>query len=287
MTYAPQPLKDLGAYIVSHGCVNLGVVGDAPHARGGVSYHLGLDQLTPTAYSRQHPRDVAGLSHAASAIDIGKVDGTLRNLQSLSNWLVRRCQARDILTLDIREVIYSPDGKVVRHWDAPTQTIYPGGTGSGHGDDSHLTHTHISYFRDSEDRDKVELFRAYFEEEDLDAKVDIPVGRVNVAAGGTVYGDPDKQTVLIPVWAGAQNVQAYSQRPATTTVGALTAIRIDPPNLGTENITIGWIGSDKVTLPAPPVADCTAAVAAANLAGQRKEWDRQNLNAKVALAPKP
>lgn len=284
MTFAPQSLKDLGAYIVSQGCVNLGVVGDTAHTAKGVSYHLGADQLTATAYSRIHPRDKAGLSNAASAIDIGKVKGTLKNLQTLSNWLQGQLAARAIDTLDIRELIYSPDGLKVMHWDSPTQTLYTGGTGTGHGDNSHLTHTHVSFFRDSEARPKTSLFARYFEGEDLDAKVDIPVGRVNVAAGGTVYADPEKSAVLIPVWSGAQNVQAYSQRAGTP---GLTAIRIDLIGSGGDDLRIGWVGTDKVSLPAPPVTDCAPQVAAANLAGQRAEWDRQNLNAKVALAPKP
>jgi hypothetical protein len=167
MTFAPPTLVTLGKYLVSQGAVNLGIVGDAAHVGTGTSYHLGKSALSPTAYSRQLPRDKAGLSEAASAIDIGKVGGSLKGLQALSSWLASQCQRRAIDTLDIREVIYSPDGSKVYRWDEPSQTVYPGGTGTGQGDDSHLYHTHVSWYRDAEFRDHTQVFRRYFEEEDV------------------------------------------------------------------------------------------------------------------------
>ena len=56
---------------------------------------------------------------------------------------------------DLREIIYSPDGKVVRRWDRLGKR--------SSGDDSHLWHTHFSFFRDSTkaDRDQTPLFRRY------------------------------------------------------------------------------------------------------------------------------
>jgi hypothetical protein len=169
VTFAPPSLVTLGKYLVSQGAVNLGVVGDTAHQQKGVSYHLGADQLLAGAYSAKLPRDVAGLTNAASAIDIGKVAGALAGLQDLSNWLVTECSNRAIDTLDIREVIYSPNGSKVERWDATTNTVYPGGTGTGQGDDSHLWHTHVSYFRDSEARDKTGPFRRYWEDEVITA----------------------------------------------------------------------------------------------------------------------
>lgn len=168
MTFAPAPLIALGKYLVSQGCVNLGVVGDTAHQQTGTSYHLGQSQLKPGAYSATGPRDREPyLTEAASAIDIGKVGGGYPGLRALSSWLASQCQRRAIDTLDIREVIYSPDGVKVFRWDEPTQTVYPGGTGTGQGDDSHLTHTHVSYFRDSETRDKLAVFRRYFEGDEV------------------------------------------------------------------------------------------------------------------------
>ena len=160
MTYAPAPLRVLGAFLVTHGAVNLGIVGDTSHAAKGTSYHLGADKLAPGAYSATLPRDRAGLSNAASAIDIGRIGGTLAGLRKLSAWLVAECQRG--ACPDIREVIWSPDGKVVRRWESLDNQVH---SGPGQGDDSHLTHTHVSFYRDSEARDKIALFRGYFEGE--------------------------------------------------------------------------------------------------------------------------
>ena len=55
----------------------------------------------------------------------------------------------------------------VKRWDNEASVLYAGGAGTGQGDDSHRTHTHISFFRDSETRDKVGIVRPYFEGEDM------------------------------------------------------------------------------------------------------------------------
>ena len=170
MTFAPPTLITLGKYLVSQGAVNLGIIGDTAHQTTGTSYHLGKSQLSATAYSRQLVRDKAGLSEAASAIDIGKVGGSYKSLQALSMWLVRECTNRAIDTLDIREVIYSPDGVRVFRWDATNPVgVALGGTGTGQGDDSHRQHSHISWFRDAEFRDHTALFRRYWEDEVITA----------------------------------------------------------------------------------------------------------------------
>src|SRR3990167_6928475 len=116
MTFAPPTLITLGKYLGSQGAVNLGIIGDTAHQTAGTSYHLGQSQLKVGAYSTTSPRDrEPALTEAASAIDIGKVGGTLAGLQKLSNWLAKECASSAVDTLDIREVIWSPDGaKVVR-----------------------------------------------------------------------------------------------------------------------------------------------------------------------------
>lgn len=165
MTTSPQSLRDLGSYWTRHGGVNLGVIGDKGHTIG---YHLGRDRIFGPGgagaddYSVMLLRDKQGLSLAASAIDLGKLDGTLKGLQDFSRWLVRRCQSHAEGSRDIREIIYSPDGVKVQRWSGVDNTIH---TGPGNGDLSHRTHTHISYYRDSEFRDKRPLFRPYFETE--------------------------------------------------------------------------------------------------------------------------
>ncbi|HSV93276.1 MAG TPA: hypothetical protein VLH81_09370 [Desulfobacterales bacterium] len=174
MTANPRTLRDLGAYWASQGGLNLGVVGSLrTHCRG---YHLGRDRIYgPVAcrpggvarpglgdadYSVRTARDRAGLSNAASAIDLGRLDGSLEQLRAFSRWLVGRCRANRPGTSDIREVIYSPDGRSVLRWDrerGPSSAPR-----SGEADDSHLTHTHISFYRDSEGRDKRPLLAPYF-----------------------------------------------------------------------------------------------------------------------------
>jgi hypothetical protein len=162
MTFAPQTLLELAAYWKREGGVFLGIVGDTAHQDKGVSYHLGKDQLIPGAYSAQTFRDRRGLTNAASAIDLGKLDGSYVQLRAFSDWLARRCVKGDAGTLDVREVIYSPDGKRVLGFKDGIDFLIP-----DYGDASHLTHTHISFYRDSEFRAKVPLFKPYFEEADV------------------------------------------------------------------------------------------------------------------------
>lgn len=162
MTYAPQPLLDARAYLAQRTglpWVSLGIVGSAGHHAAGTSYHIGWSDLETWAYSRQHPRDTKLRTEAASALDIGQwsVDG----LVALTAYLVREARAGRLP--DVREIIGpAADGRAYR-WAAedgwtPRQRA--------HGD-SHETHTHLSYYRDSEHRSKVEPFRVFFEEDEM------------------------------------------------------------------------------------------------------------------------
>ncbi len=160
MTTAPPTLVALGRYWVSQGGTNLGVVGDVAHQRKGTSYHLGADQLAPGAYSATTARDVAGLTNAASAIDLGRLDGSLEDLRTFSRWLVAEGQRNAPGTVDIREIIYSPDGKTVLRWDR--ERGYGSLPRTGEADASHLTHTHVSYYRDSRTRPKIATWAGYF-----------------------------------------------------------------------------------------------------------------------------
>jgi hypothetical protein len=159
MTFNPPTLKALGAYWVAQGGVNLGVVGDTAHMEKGTSYHLGKDDLLAGAYSVQTARDKAGLSNAASAIDLGRLDGKLHSLWKFSRWFAQRCFDEDPAYRDVREIIFwSTVRKRVIGWSdlAPGQWI------NDYGDLTHKTHTHISFYRDSEFRDKRPMFRPYF-----------------------------------------------------------------------------------------------------------------------------
>lgn len=170
MTFAPPTLLALAAYWTSNGGVNLGIIGNQKHCAG---YHLGRDRifgncacrpdgtcepgLGANDYSVQSSRDKA--TDAASAIDLGKLNGSFQELYAFSRWLVKQCQAKAPGAKDVREIIYSPDGVKVQRYSGIDGQIH---TGPGNGDGSHTTHTHISYFRDSEDRTKLVLFAPYF-----------------------------------------------------------------------------------------------------------------------------
>ena len=162
MTFAPLTIIAAMKVMTYHGYANGGIVGDAAHAATGVSYHLGKSQLTATAYSRVTPRDKAGLTEAASAFDISRGSFPASGLQAWSRWLVTQVVAQAPGTRDIREVIYSPDGKTVRRYDNYQRKSFLGGDGTGQGDNSHLWHTHVSWYRDSEFRDKTALLETYF-----------------------------------------------------------------------------------------------------------------------------
>lgn len=143
----------------------VGIVGGPSHILTGTSYHLGKDQLkmSKNPYSARTARDKAGLANPAtanfaSALD---VDDDLDELRELSDWLVAECRKPNPHpdTLDIREIIYSPDGINVWTWDREKgQTSAP----EKRGDSSHRKHTHVSWYRDAGLRDKAGIFRRFF-----------------------------------------------------------------------------------------------------------------------------
>ncbi|MDG4792708.1 peptidoglycan-binding protein [Micromonospora sp. WMMD1082] len=159
MTAAPQNLRTVRTLLLDalqpYGLhpLSVGIVGDAAH-RGG--YHCGSDRVVTNDYSvHESARDKAGLTINASALDIGQFFRNGHNLRTFSVWLVAECAKGAPDTLDIREVIYSPDGATVKRWDRLGRR--------SSGDKSHLTHTHISFFRDATKagRDLSPLFRRY------------------------------------------------------------------------------------------------------------------------------
>jgi hypothetical protein len=138
----------------------VGIVGDPAH-RGG--YHCGRDRVDLDDYSvRESSRDRAGLDDHAAALDIGefevRVAGKVHNLRSFSIWAVAQCKANTPDSRDIREIIYTTDGKTVRRWDRLGKRTT--------GDSSHLWHTHFSFFRDAikAGRDQRPLFIRYLTE---------------------------------------------------------------------------------------------------------------------------
>lgn len=192
MTYAPASLLALRSFLAPRtglSAVALGIVGDTAHAAKGTSYHLGADKLSPTAYSIRTARDKAGLTNAASAIDIGSFSVKGYSLRNLSRWLVGQAQRDAPGTSDMREIIYSPDGKTVLRWDR--ERGYASAPRQGEADNSHLTHTHVSWYRDAEKRDHVVAFRPYFDQEDIVKVYSVPGSFSGSWPAGTpVYPGP-------------------------------------------------------------------------------------------------
>ncbi|MEU8285977.1 hypothetical protein AB0C01_16755 [Micromonospora sp. NPDC048905] len=167
MTRAPANLLALRSLLLTHldnapGPDDLdpdevGIVGDPAH-RGG--YHCGSDRVVTNDYSVvESPRDRAGLTLDAAALDVGQFEvrsgGRTHTMASFSLWCVAQCVANAADTRDIREIIYSPDGSTVKRWDRLGLR--------NTGDSSHRWHTHFSFFRDAikAGRDQRPLFRRY------------------------------------------------------------------------------------------------------------------------------
>jgi hypothetical protein len=259
MTFAPPTLRRLGNYWTDQGGVNLGIVGDAYHTAG---YHLGKDRIyAPSGlggadYSVQLERDKNGLSDAAAAIDLGRLRGSLEQLYTFSAWLVEQCQAKAPGTRDVREVIYSPDGSKVQRYSGVDGQIH---TGPGNGDAGHLGHTHISYYRDSESRDKVGVFEPYFED-DMAAQqaritahvtklIDIPKGADLLDLDGvTKVGDNafDRLMIRSPYGRGSEdrNGERWARREF--------AIDLDGSGPDTARTVLVWIPVSSVHDEIPP-----------------------------------
>lgn len=165
MTYAPASLLDWRRVFTRRyphiPATQFGIVGGPSHVAAGTSYHLGLDQLKMSRdpYSARTRRDRNGLTNAASAGDI--TDGIGPSLlRELSQWIVAECRRGAADSLDIREVIFSPDGNAVLTWDRERGV---GSFAMPRGDASHRRHTHVSWYRDSEFKDRASLFERFFQ----------------------------------------------------------------------------------------------------------------------------
>jgi hypothetical protein len=215
MTRAPANLLAVRTLLLAHLNVDpgrsreddlepaeVGIVGDPAH-RGG--YHCGSDRVVTNDYSVvESTRDRSGLTLDASALDVGwfsvRSGGGTHNLRSFSVWCVQQCTAGTAGTKDIREIIYSPDGRSVKRWDRLGRRTT--------GDSSHLWHTHFSFFRDSTKagRDQTPLFRRYLTtiglidpsppEDDMSEKAENEIYQVYLGLfrGGSSMGrsvDPD------------------------------------------------------------------------------------------------
>lgn len=131
----------------------VGIVGGSGHV-GTDTYHCGAPELpTWATYSRTESRRDNRVEAYAAALDIGHFANGKANLRHFSIWLVEQCKKGVSWTQNIREVIYSPDGYRVVRWDRLGVR--------NTGDESHLWHTHISFFRDSRCGGALAMVRAY------------------------------------------------------------------------------------------------------------------------------
>lgn len=320
MTFAPPTLKALAAYWVAQGGVNLGIVGDTAHITKGTSYHLGKDDLLAGAYSVQLARDKAGLSLAASAIDLGKLDGTLKELRLFSEWLVGQAKAGK--TKDIREIIYcTADGQYINRWDGPTNRVIvsmkktsAGWTvvNAGNGDATHASHTHISYYRDSEFREKVSVFQPYFEAEMAGLQVNLNVthdpnpydalGTAKLPTSVSVRRVQDDARIPLPTGTDLGVVQLGTLNGSSVVVfnhdsgrgaelhltgkGQVTFAPLPPPSGGAPSAETCKPYTDPLNA---QIAQLEQQVTTAKLDGAREEWERQEAGATVdvKLLPKP
>jgi hypothetical protein len=242
MTYAPQTYKDARAYLIEQldmhpGRVvhddldpaEVGIVGSEAHKRKGVSYHLGKSDLKMwlDPYSVRLARDRKGLTDGAAALDIGEFrkrlpSGIVVTHRTLGDWLLKQCHAGARDAAWIREVIWSPDGKTVLRYDRERgQRSAPR---PGEADDSHLTHDHLSGYRDQEHTPKKPLFERFMREMGDD---DMPsVGEI----WGAKVGKGDRReavsVALVRAANGAQDAAAGTDAILKLLAGETDAERI-------------------------------------------------------------
>lgn len=202
VTFAPQSLLDARKVFTDRypgiPITSFGITGDRDHVIQGTGYHLGRDQLKMSRdpYSAKTKRDLAGLSDAASAFDIPAEIGIL---PELSQWMVGQCRAKASDTLDIREIVFSPDGNAVLTWDRERGVnSFP----APRGNLSHRLHTHCSWYRDSEFRDRAAVFRRFFDERE-DMSFNEPIG--NDYAPAPEYGVHLPKTGIAWTWKGVDD----------------------------------------------------------------------------------
>lgn len=285
MTYAPPTLSELGKFWVAQGGRNLGIVGDTRHQAKGTSYHLGRSQLATGAYSARTARDKRGLTDAASAIDLGLLGGSLARLRDFSLWLLGECRRNAAGTSDIRELIYwDPVRNAVMRWDRERGSASQPKTGEA--DMSHRTHTHVSYYRDSEKRPKVAVFRPYFREAPtVDQFITYATPKVATVAAGTWIYDNEACA------SSAGNIQVDPGRDmpvaGKTVAGVHILGYVDTSPTETELKTY-WAKAGSVMLKDAATGGCSPdQLTAATRAGARAEYDRQAAAATVVVELAP
>lgn len=156
MTTAPEDLKQVQVYAkdkTGQPWSSLGIIHATPQGGG---YHEGEDLLilAGTAPGPEYPgsdysytdspRDLLPNGRLAGGNNASGFDwgGDFKGFHGFNKFIEARMRANDPRLRDVREFIYTTDGKTVKRID---RTGKQGNT----GDASHLTHSHFSFFRDS------------------------------------------------------------------------------------------------------------------------------------------
>jgi len=223
-SYAPAAILEVRHYLktlTGLSDVELGIVNDETDA----SYHHGWSQRDSDGsdYSWDESlRDSSHKTNAARALDVGMFG----RLREMSIWMAQQCQAGAADCADIREVIYSPDGRTVVRWDRLGRR--------SSGSSSHLTHTHFSWFADAEDRRKVSPFQRFFEGNSMGFEQNDR----DTATADTYRSDAllqmKPEVVYTPQWNGGVEVREPNKLAATLLkivnlleVGAITGFTQD------------------------------------------------------------
>lgn len=161
MTNAPSDLLGLRAtleQLTGLPAVDVGIVGDAAHARSG-GYHIGRSGLQAagvwsTDYSVRLQRDRNGATESASAMDVGA--GWRQGRATWLRWnqlLANALRSNDPALAAVRAINYSPDGSTKWRLDREA------GWRTASTSDTVDIHTHIEWYRDTEGRRQQSLDR--------------------------------------------------------------------------------------------------------------------------------
>lgn len=152
MTNAPADLLGLRAqfqHLAGLSAVDVGIVGDAAHARSG-GYHIGRSGLVAAGmwssdYSVRLTRDRNGATESASAMDVGAGWGQGRAVWlRWNNLFANALRSGDPALAAVRGINYSPDGQL--KWRIDREQGFRTESSS----DTVDIHTHIEWYRDTE-----------------------------------------------------------------------------------------------------------------------------------------
>lgn len=148
---APQAIWNLW-YAIHRGVPRSllgGIVGDVGHSFG---YHLARRDLPSSDYSVQLPKDKLGKADCASAIDISLPPDLML---VYTRKLVVAAKAKDPRLAAVREFCGTTNGLNPHPFDLSRNADDPSNTQGW--DDSHLSHIHISFYREYADHDSALL----------------------------------------------------------------------------------------------------------------------------------